>query len=120
MKSAGGGWQVRLTSAADTDIANILGWTLAEFGGGQMRRYSKLLRSAVAVLADGPDVSGVRKREEIGPGLRTLHVTPGSRKGRHFLLFRVTATEAGRVIDVLRVLHDAMDLPRHWPYENKS
>ncbi|WP_293367715.1 type II toxin-antitoxin system RelE/ParE family toxin [Nevskia sp.] len=118
MKSVGGGWQVRLTSAADTDIAKILGWTLAEFGSGQMRRYSKLLRSAVAVLAGGPDVQGARKREEIGPGLRTLHVTPGSRKGRHFVLFRVAATETGQIIEVLRVLHDAMDLTRHWPEES--
>ena len=101
-------------------MANILRWTLGEFGTEQMRRYSRLLESAVAALVGGPDIPGARTREDIGPGLRTLHVTPGSRKSRHFILFRVAAKESDRAIEVLRVLHDAMDPPRHWPLEDQS
>jgi plasmid stabilization system protein ParE len=34
------------------------------------------------------------------------------RRGRHFPLFHVRDEAGGSVIDVLRVLHDAMDLAR--------
>lgn len=42
----------------------------------------------------------------------SLHVARRNRRGRHFILFR--ATEAGQ-IQVVRILHDAMDLARHIP-----
>lgn len=119
MSPVAGRWQVRLTSAADADIAGILRWTLNEFGTEQMRRYSRLLESSVVALVGGPDITGARTREDIGPGLRTLHVAPGSRKGRHFILFRVAAKDSDRAIEVLRVLHDAMDLPRYRPSEDR-
>lgn len=115
-----GRWQVRLTASADRDIANILRWTLAEFGVEQMRRYSKLLASAVVTLARGPEVPGARFRDEIGPGLRTLHITPGSRRGRHFILFRVAADKSIQAIEILRVLHDAMDMVGHCPSDSAS
>ena len=35
------------------------------------------------------------------------------RKGRHFVLFRINKIKAHNVIDVLRLLHDSMDLERH-------
>ena len=43
---------------------------------------------------------------------------PGSsqgRKGRHFIMFRTGHDKDRKVIEVLRILHDAMDLPRHLP-----
>ncbi len=46
-------------------------------------------------------------------GVMALHVARGGRKGRHIVLCRVGAPANPPVIDVLRVLHDAMDLPRH-------
>ncbi len=62
-------------------------------------------------LESGPRIDGLRQRDEIGPGMRTLHV---GRPGRHVILFRV-GSKADRTIDVLRILHDAMDLARHAP-----
>lgn len=67
---------------------------------------------AVGVLTDGPDAPGVRQRDEIAPGMRTLHVARQGRRGRHFVVFRVGGDQ---VIDVLRLLHDSMDLARHIP-----
>jgi toxin ParE1/3/4 len=52
-----------------------------------------------------------KTRENIAPGLRSLHV--GGR-GRHVLFFR-PADE--NIIVVLRILHDAMDVARHIPRE---
>jgi toxin ParE1/3/4 len=46
-----------------------------------------------------------------------MHVTRNGRKGRHFVLFRADADAdaVSRQIDVLRILHDSMDLARHRP-----
>ncbi len=53
---------------------------------------------------------GARQREDIGPGIRTLHVARKGRKGRHLVVFRVASPPNEQVIDVLRLLHDSMDL----------
>lgn len=69
---------------------------------------------AIEALEGGPDVLGARVRDDIQPGIRTLHVARQGRAGRHFVVFRVV----GSYIDVLRLLHDSMDLPRHLPAAN--
>ena len=56
---------------------------------------------------------GARKRDDIAGGLMTLHVARGQRRGRHLILYRARTTSDPPVVDVLRLLHDAMDLPRH-------
>ena len=56
-----------------------------------------------------------RRREDIGLGIRTLHVARRGRKGPHLVVFRVAPPPNEQVIDVLRLLHDSMDLPRHLP-----
>lgn len=65
---------------------------------------------ALEALAAGPDVVDVKARDDIAPGIHTLHVARQGRKGRHFVVLGVA--EPG-TIDVLRILHDSMDLPRH-------
>jgi toxin ParE1/3/4 len=70
------------------------------------------LVQAISELVKGPDIVGSKAREEIMPGLRTLHVARHGRRGRHFLMYRV-ATKT--TIDIVRILHDAMDLQGHIP-----
>jgi toxin ParE1/3/4 len=108
-------WSVRLSATAEVDFQNIIEWTLEKFGDMQALVYSDTLLAALNSLTAGPTAPGVRARREIGKGLFTLHVARGGRKGRHFVLFRVDEGREGRVVDVLRVLHDAMDLSRHVP-----
>ena len=110
-----GDWTVRLTEAAEADFIDILRWTKWRFGDGQARVYGRTLRYAITSLAGGPTVPGARPRPEIAAGYFTLHVARGGRKGRHFLLFATIETEHPRRIEVLRILHDAMDLRRHLP-----
>jgi toxin ParE1/3/4 len=50
--------------------------------------------------------------------LFTLHVARKRRRGRHFILFRADTNPNRGLIDVLRILHDAMDLERHVPDED--
>lgn len=108
-------WPVRLTAAAEADFQDILRWTLEHFGEPQARVYAETLSTAVEALADGPTVIGAKTRDDIARGLYTLHVARQGRKGRHFVLFRVGHDQEREVIEVLRLLHDAMDLPRHVP-----
>jgi len=104
-------WSVRLSAAAEADFVDILAWTAERFGVVQARAYATTLTFSLAALSAGPTLPGVKARDEIAEGLFTLHVAREGRSGRHFVLFRVTQVET--VVDVLRILHDAMDLPRH-------
>jgi len=104
-------WRVRLGAVAELDFANILRWTTDNFGARQARVYRDTLLRAIGELAHGPDVAGSKARDEIMPGLRTLHVARGGRRGRHLLVYRVVA---GR-IEIGRILHDQMELRRHLP-----
>lgn len=106
-------WLVRLGPLAELDFANILKWTTENFGEQQARTYRDNLVQAVGELSSGPEIAGSKVRSEIIPGLRSLHVARHGRRGRHFLLYR--ASETG-VIEIGRILHDSMDLPRHLPF----
>jgi toxin ParE1/3/4 len=85
------------------------------FGSAQARSYADTLSSALKALNAGPAIIGVKERPEIGNNIHTLHVARNGRKGRHFLMFRVGNIQGQKVIDVLRLLHDRMDLKRHLP-----
>jgi toxin ParE1/3/4 len=106
-------WTVLLASSAEVDLRDITAWTLTHFGNRQARAYAETLSAAITALAYGPGIAGVESRKEIGKDLFTLHVARGSRRASHVVLFRLKP--AGRQIEVLRVLHDAMDLKRHTP-----
>lgn len=108
-------WRVRLTAAAEDDFRAILLWTATQFGEAQARVYAETLSSAVEALAEGPRVVGTKARNDIAKGLFTLHVARKGRKGRHFVLFRVRRDQGVEAIEVLRLLHEAMDLRRHVP-----
>lgn len=113
-------WTIRLADAAGQDYQTILRWTVENFGQVQGKTYAKILSSALQDLSQGPSLAGVRLREEIGPGIHTLHVARRGRKGRHFIVFRINPAPDTLVIEVLRLLHDSMDLPRHMPAANES
>ena len=108
-------WNVRLGRQAEQDYVDIAMWTATTFGAGQAETYAETISLAIQSLKDGPDILGARSRDEIEPGICTLHVARHGRKGRHFLVFRVGENQN---IDVLRLLHDSMDLARHIPVSN--
>ena len=108
-------WTVRLTATAEADFREILRWTLAQFGKAQARLYAETLSAALEALTAGPTVTGARERRDIAKGLYTLHVARKGRKGRHFVMFRIGHEHGCKVIEVLRLLHDAMDPQRHLP-----
>lgn len=105
-------WPVRLTAAAEADFQDILRSTVKQFGEAQAR---ETLSTALEALVAGPTVIGAKTRNDIAKGLFTLHVARHGRRGRHFVMFRIGHDQGREVIEVLRLLHDAMDLPRHLP-----
>ena len=109
-------WRIRLGATAEQDFAGILNYTKDTFGLHQAEIYKTTLIEALALLENGPDVLGSAARNEILEGLRTLHVARHGRRGRHFIMYRAAA---GDVIEVVRILHDAMDLARHIPPETE-
>lgn len=104
-------WRVRLTDQAERDLEEIAIWTADHFGALQTRRYMKTLALALEALAAGPDSDGTKARDEVAPGVRSLHAARGGRRARHLVVFRASSN----VIEVLRVLHDSMELKRHIP-----
>jgi toxin ParE1/3/4 len=115
---------VIIAPKARADIEDILTWTREDFGAPTLRRYAKLLATAIEEVAANPEVAGSSPRPEIADHCRTYHLffsrkTAGRagdriRRPRHFLLYRVT--EAG-IVEIGRVLHDSMDLEAHLPEE---
>ena len=105
-------WRIRLGAAAEVDFANILKWTTENFGARQSRTYRDTLVQAIGELADGPAVVGSKTRDEIVAGLRTLHIARRDRRGSHFLMYRAAQNNT---IEIVRILHDRMDLGRHLP-----
>ena len=104
---------MRLGHEARLDLASIVKWTTENFGARQARSYRDVLISAIEELANDPDVPGSRHRDEIMPGVRSLHVARHGHRGRHVLLYRVAE---GSVIEIGRILHDGMDFRRHLPF----
>ena len=106
-------WSLRLSAAAERDYRDILGWTLEHFGRMQVQSYADTLTFALKSLIAGPSIAGVKQRAELGVDIYSLHVARSGRKGRHFVIFRVSTSQDENTIEVLRILHDSMDLERH-------
>ncbi|HRW60906.1 MAG TPA: type II toxin-antitoxin system RelE/ParE family toxin [Defluviicoccus sp.] len=113
-------WPVRLTAAAEADFRSIVRWICERFGEAQARAYADTLVSAITALAQGPAIPGAKARNDINSGLFTLHVARGGRRGRHFLMFRIGHDGDRDLVEVLRILHDAMDVPRHMPKKPRT
>ena len=112
-------WKVHLAAQAELDFSEIITWTLENFGERQAETYAEsyaeTLTLAIEALHDGPEQLGAKAQDDIGPGIRTLHVARRGRSGRHFVVF---SEAKDKYIDVRRLLHDSMDLARHIPPAN--
>lgn len=117
---------VRIAPLARRDIAGILAWSGERFGARVRARYRRLIHGAIHDLAVAPERPGSRARPELGDEIRTYHLASSRerardeggiiRRPRHLLVYRVLGTTH---IEIVRVLHDAMDLERHLPEEDE-
>jgi toxin ParE1/3/4 len=108
-------WPVRLAAAAEADFHAILSWTADHFGVARMHVYGETLTAALDALDAGPTAPGVNLAVGLPQGFFMLHMARRRRKGRHVIVFRVRRDSNEEHIEVLRILHDAMDIARHLP-----
>ena len=102
---------MRLVAVSERDYLEVIQRSAQDFGPLQAEVYAQTLALALDALREnGPLTIGVKPREDIGAGIFTLHAARFKRKASHFLVFRVLEI---RTIEVLRILHDRMDLARH-------
>ena len=116
--------EVIVAAKARGDIASILAWTGESFGPLTLKRYAKLIATAIQQIAENPERAGSRQRPEIAANCRTYHLyfsrkSAGRawdriRQPRHFLLYRVSESN---MVEIGRVLHDSMDLQANLPEE---
>lgn len=98
-----------ISASARRDIANALHHSARRWGPVQRQRYQALIGSALQDLQQNPVHPGSRARDEIRPGLRTFHIARPGQSGRHLVVYRL---DANGNVQVIRLLHDAMDLGR--------
>lgn len=107
-----------LSGAAQQDISQILQWTQEAFGDSGRTRYENLISTALIELRTDPTRAGVRQRDDIGKSICTYYLASSRKRTtarkqvarpRHLVLFRVKKN----VIEVARLLHDAMDFVQH-------
>jgi len=103
-------WRIVLGSEAEKDFVRILTFTRDTFGPRQEAIYETTILAAIAELDSGPDVLGSLVRDDLRPGIRSMHVARHGRRGRHVIMYRARQE---KVSDVIRILHDAMDFARH-------
>ncbi len=110
--------RTRLTANARRDLVIILTSSRDRFGPKAQHRYRTLLEQAVADLAADPTRPGVRRAPGVKSdiwiyhGRRALPRVPLENRvsrPRHVLAFKLL----GETVVILRILHDAMDFPRH-------
>ncbi|MGE1610068.1 MULTISPECIES: type II toxin-antitoxin system RelE/ParE family toxin [Pseudomonas putida group] len=109
---------VRISPQACVDIADTLRFTEVRLGESVRNRYQDLLQETFLALAEQPRPAGSRLRDELAPGLLSLHLsfnvlqmTDGRViRPRHIVFYRAGTDQ---IVEILRVLHDAMEVAQN-------
>lgn len=109
-------YELDLADEALADVDAILEWSEFRFGGDGRDGYEALISAAFNGIIEDPKLPGSHERNDIRVGLRCLHlrscrddVGGGVRRianPRHLVIYRCEGT----VVQVVRLLHDAMDI----------
>ena len=94
---------------AKRDIVEALKYTHERWGTDQAREYAALIHDALVAIAADPERG--KPRDDVRAGIRALHIGQRGRPARHILFYRINA--AG-IVEIVRLLHDAMDFVKHF------
>lgn len=110
-------YRVELGEQAEADIDDVLEWSVLRFGELVRDGYQALIGATLANIVSDPKLAGSHDRQDLGRGVRTVHlricrneVSPAVRRIaslRHFVVYRQT----GEVVQIVRLLHEAMNIP---------
>ncbi len=103
---------------AQQDIAALLDWSHNHFGAAARARYERLIERGLDLIVERRELAGGRvlsgKVERRLYHLRNCRADPvGDTVGtpRHVLVYRIVEPD---LVILVRVLHDAMDMPAHF------
>jgi toxin ParE1/3/4 len=96
------------TEAALEDLRAIRAYTLEHWAAPQEQRYLDSLWEKFEAIAADP--ARYRLRHDLFPGCRT------AAQGKHVILFRIGQDS----LEIVRVLHAAMDFKRHLPTDPEN
>ena len=94
--------QYELSAEADEDLEEIFDYTYHEFGAKQAVKYVTFFEGIFESILQNPEIG--RERNEIRLGLRSFI------KESHVVFYRIIKDK----IRIIRILHGAVDLPRHF------
>ncbi len=94
--------EYRLSRLADNDIVNIAEYTIQEFGIKQARRYRDTLENCFLTIAKNPNIG--RNAEEFETGLKRF-------ENQSHIVFYL---EDDKGLFIVRVLHNSVDIVRHF------
>ena len=94
--------KVIISPTAKRELKNIGIYTEKQWGTLQRKRYLDRLDNRIQLLADQPTLG--KQRHNLPGAPYSFH------EGRHVIFFRIIQNG----IEVIRVLHDAMDFSRHF------
>ncbi len=92
----------RLSAKAMDDLRSIGRYTQSNWGREQQKKYLSMLDTFFHTISKQPEV-GVNC-DDIRLGYRKYHV------GRHLIFYR----QSIEIVDVIRILHDSMDIESHF------
>ncbi len=107
-------WAVILTDAAKADLRGIINWTADQFGNEQAKIYVQIIYEAFSALTEGPNIIGVKACREVSDKVYMLHAARSGKKARHIIMFQIE-TQTEHTVQIIRILHDSMDIERHLP-----
>ena len=92
-----------LSPLARADLDSIWDHTSKRWDDGQAEAYLRMIQAAIETVAGNPKLG--RRYDEVRTGYRR------HRAGSHLILYRETSD----AIDIVRVLHEKMDIGSHLP-----
>lgn len=101
----------RLSRVAESDLRSILAASLERWAELGRSRYAALIYAAFETIAGRPSGPLTHGRDELMPGLRSIHLkrvraNSGVRAPVHVVFFRSGPRGS---VEIVRVLHDRVD-----------
>lgn len=106
--------RTKIAPLARVDAAAIIHHSLERFGPAAARRYRRLIQQAYADVAQAPERPGSRpfpgglRLYPLRLAARRLPAEDRVRMPSHLIAYRFDE----ELVEIVRVLHEAMDLPR--------
>jgi toxin ParE1/3/4 len=104
----------KISLGAQDDLETILAASEQRWGVEARERYASLLIATIRKIARDPFGAATKARDELQPGVRSLHIRFAGRRRLvqqpvHVVFFRTKGAE----IEIARILHERMDPLTH-------